>query len=410
MPFLYLKSRFTRSAVGAVMALLLAVLGWFTCLYAGLMDKKEAEREDAWNLPVEIVVCNLQGTATTELGVTGASLMAFTAYRGEYDNVRYILPLNLMPYFTEIRVKSTLYYTALIPDAGRGELVGVTTLRGLEEFDPRLSPAAVTYLEGGEEDFAAADGMAVIVPEKLLNAMREQGDGLTLPMRVAMDSMGTAGATKLEAVVTGYYSGLESDNIYCSFGLTARTAEAMGFRPSADSISATVADTRKLDELRELLSTYFTQPDPAGTVKTNPHGGNYRFASIIHDEDLRETLDSIDRSVRTLRLLRPVVLALELGIAASASFFFVHMRKRELAVARSLGTPRGKVLLTLLWEMAAWCVLASAAAVCASLAVPLCTLSPETVAAVDLAALFGTAAGGLDVTGKPGLLSLKEET
>lgn len=410
MPYIYLKSRFTRSAVGLMMAILIAVLGWFTCLYAGLEDKKGTEREDAWNLPVEVVICNLRGTSTTQLGVTGASLMAFTEYKGDYDNVHYILPLDLEPYFTEIRVKSTLFYNARVPEAGKGELVGVTTLRALDEFDPRLSAASVTYFEGGEGDFAAADGMAIIVPEKLLEFTAEDGGRLILPITVSMDSSGTAGATELDAVVTGYYSGLDSDNIYCSFALAARASESMGYMPSADSISATVADTRQIDALRELLSTYFTQPDPAGTVKPNPNGGNYRFAVIIHDEDLRETLESIDRSIKTLRLLRPVVLVLELGIAASASFFFVHMRKRELAVARSLGTPRLKVILTLIFEMLVWCAIASAVAVGVSLAVPLCTLNPATVAAVDFAALAGTLAGGAYVTGKTGILSLKEES
>ena len=104
------------------------------------------------------------------------------------------------------------------------------------------------------------------------------------------------------------------------------------------------------------------------------------------------------------------MLVLELGIAASATFFFVHMRRRELAVARSLGTPREAVVLTLLAEMLVWCVLATAAALCGALAAPLCTLSPSMVAAVDLAALAGTAAGGIKATSKAGILSLKEET
>ena len=63
MPYFYLKSRFTRSVTGVVMAVLIAVLGWFTCLYAGLTDRKEAERETAWELPVEVVISNLRGTS-----------------------------------------------------------------------------------------------------------------------------------------------------------------------------------------------------------------------------------------------------------------------------------------------------------------------------------------------------------
>lgn len=411
MPYLYIKSRFTRSVLGLVMAVLIAVLGWFTCLYAGLTDRKEAEREAAWELPVEVVISNLRGTSVDDLGVTGADLMTFTAYKGDYDNVTYILPLDLAPYFTEVRVKSTLRCSLSVGPGGDRELVGVTSLGALDEFDPRLSSTRVTYFEGGAEDFAAADGSALIVPEKLLEYVVEDGDRRILPMTIFMDLSGLTSSRSLDAVVTGYYSDLESDTIYCSWALTARLTEEMGRLPSADSVSATVADARNLNELRERLSYYFTEPDPTGTPKHNPNGGgDYRFAAIIHDETLRDTMNSIDRSINTLKRLRPLVLALELGVAASASFFFVHMRKRELAVARSLGTPRGAVVLTLLIETLIWCALASAIAVCVTLAVPLCTLSPAMIAAVDLAALAGTAAGGIKTTGRAGILSLKEET
>ena len=83
--------------------------------------------------------------------------MAFTAYKGDFDNVTYILPLDLAPYFSQVRVKSILHYASSAP-GGMGELMGVTSLSAVEDFDPRLGTARVTFLEGGEEDFAAADG------------------------------------------------------------------------------------------------------------------------------------------------------------------------------------------------------------------------------------------------------------
>ena len=271
MPYFYLKSRFTRSVTGVVMAVLIAVLGWFTCLYAGLTDRKEAERETAWELPVEVVISNLRGTSVNGLGVSGADLMAFTAYKGDFDNVTYILPLDLAPYFSQVRVKSILHYASSAP-GGMGELMGVTSLSAVEDFDPRLGTARVTFLEGGEEDFAAADGEAVIVPESLLAYTVEDGGRRTLSMMVSMSSSDMSNAQALEAVVTGYYSGTDSRTVYCSWALAARLTEALGRLPFADSISATVADTRGLEELREKLSYYFqARPQQRGDLPLRRH-------------------------------------------------------------------------------------------------------------------------------------------
>lgn len=416
MPALYLKSRFTRSAAGFFLALLIAVLGWFSCFYAGLEERKAAEREDAWLLPVEVVITDLRGTSSDGLGLTGAALRAFTADKGKYDNVTYILPVDLMPWFSEIRVTSTLFYQARVwddPEGGYHEFVGVTSLTAIPDFDPRLGTGHVTFFEGASSDFADAEDYILIVPESLLALTEEENGRQTLSLEVTMDDAGNTGRYTLNAEVTGYYSGTESDAIYCSWALVAHMTEAMGFEPAADSISAAVADNLRLEELAGLLEYYFTEPDPAGTPKENPHSyfhENYRFAAVIHDETLRETLKNFDRSIRTLKTLRPIILALELSIAASAAFFYVHMRKRELAVARSLGTPRGTVILTLFFEMLIWCALASAIAIVGGVAVSACTPVPARVALIDLAALAGTVAGGIKAAGRSGILALKEET
>lgn len=436
MPALYLKSRFTRSAAGFFLAALIAVLGWFPCLYAGLVDRKAAEREDAWSLPVEVVITDIKGTSSDNLNLTGAALRAFTADKGRYDNVTYLLPVDLMPWFSDIRVTSTLFYQVKIwvdpdedgpeadiadgdepdeneQDGAYHELVGITSLTAIPDFDPRLGTAVAAFFEGASSDFADARDYILIVPESLLAWTEEENNRRILPLEVTMDDAGNTGRYVLNAQVTGYYSGTESDAIYCSWALVARMTEAMGHEANADSVSATVADNLKLEELREAMEYYFTDPNPAGYAQENPHsfwGEPYRYAAVIHDETLRETLRSFDRDIHTLQILRPILLVLELSIAASAAFFYVHMRKRELAVARSLGTPGVKVVLTLLAEMLIWCALSSAIAVGASLAVPLCTLSPAAIAAVDLAALAGTAAGGVKATGRAGILSLKEET
>lgn len=416
MPFLYLKSRLTRSASGLVLTLLLAVLAWFFCLYAGLEARKAEEREDAWDIPVELVITDLRGTKSDQLHVYGSALWAFMDAESETDQFFTVPRVDLPAWFSQIRVKSTLYFKIRQPGAPADfrELVGITSLDTVQDFDPRLGTAKAEFFDGASTEFYEAHGTALIIPETYLELTREGEDGrLYLPVTVSTTLNGSGTTFSWEAEVTGVYTGSDSTAIYCAWPLAAKLMEQAGIDAFADSISATVADARRLDELGELLKYYFTDPDPAGAPVENPHDYlhiNYAFASVIHDETLQETLKSFDRSIATLKRLRPLLLILEMSVAASAAFFSVHMRKRELSVARSLGTPQTAVVLTLLEETLIFSVIASAVAVGASLAVPLCVLSPFYMAAIDLAALAGTAAGGLKVTGRSGILSLKEET
>ena len=425
MPFIYLKSRFTRTFAGAVLCLLLAILGWFACLYFGFIDSKELERDNAYSLPVNIVISNIQGTQTDNLGVTGATLRAFTKNKAEYDGVTYQEILDLVPYFSDIRIKSTLYYEAFLvfdnafdymmtDGDARLTFVGISSLNAVPDFDPEQGASSVTLFDGKEGDFSDAEDFIIIVPEWMLDEIERDEDGNVMPLilQIALSSETGGNFYELEADISGYYSGPESNTVYCSWELAAHIMEFLGHQPSAECISATVADNTKLDELRELLSHYFSEVNPAGVSEQNPYsyfGENYRFAAIVHDEMLRETLSSLNRSISTLKRLRPVVIALELAISAVSAYFYIHTRKRELAIARSLGTPRKAVLLTLILEMLIWCVLASLVAIVASLATPLCTLKPTAIAAVVVAALIGTLVSGYQVTGRTGILSLKEE-
>ena len=64
----------------------------------------------------------------------------------------------------------------------------------------------------------------------------------------------------------------------------------------------------------------------------------------IHDETLRATLNALNRNLQTLYRLRPIFAFIEVAIGAIAGFFYFHVRRRELAVARSLGTRKSQVV------------------------------------------------------------------
>ena len=424
MLFIYLKSRFTRSAISFVMVLLIAILGWFACLYFGFISSKEAERDNAYSLPVEVVISNIQGTKTDGLGITGSALRTFTKNKSEYDGVVYEKIIDLVPYFSEIRIKSTLYYeTYLVFDNAFADMtdeensvlsfVGITSLGAIPDFDPKHGTAVATFFDEDDADFSDAEDFILIVPETMIDNIK-QDDGSIPPLDLNITLSPKMGNKqyKLTANISGYYSGTESNTVYCSWELAAQITEILGQRPSAESISAIVADNTKLDELREQLKHFFGEVNPSGVAEKNPYsffGDNYRYAAIVHDETLRETLGNLNRSINTLKRLLPIVIALELAISAVSAYFYIHIRKRELAIARSLGTPRKTVLGTIMLEMLVCCVIASVIAVAVSYVIPLSNVSPAVIVAIGASALIGTAFSGYQSTGRTGLLSLKEE-
>ena len=419
MPLIYLKSRFTRARAGYVLLLLMAILGWFGCLYFGFIEHKETERDAAYSLPVEVVISNIRGTQTDDLGITGRPLRAFTVNKAEYSDPRQGLT-DLRPYFSEIRIKSTLYYGINITNAESGgqKFIGITTLNAAPDFDPIYGNSEAVFFDGFDDNFDDPDNLILIVPESMLDNIKsdyvdENGDFLPIVFKVSLSPETGGNYYEFPTTIVGcYIGGTSEDTVYCSWELAAQISEKLGGAAVADCISATVKDNNALDELREVMKEFYTEINPAGTAEVNPYsffGENYRFAAILHDETMRETVSSLNRSISTLKRLLPLIIALELAIAAVAAYFYIHTRKRELAVARSLGTPRKSVLISLVIEMAIWCIAASVIAIVASIATPMCAFMPIVIITIAAAGLAGTVLAGWQVTGRTGILSLKEE-
>lgn len=402
--------------------LLLAALGWFSCLYAGLIKSKESEKQAAYSLPVEVTVCNLQGTATDGLMIVGRSYEALTqdafsdlyiSADPEYETVK--------PYVKDVKMMSVPLYYSISEDGEmlpvsdqKNTFIGITCLEAVDDFDPVIGNAKATLIEG-------SDGEGVIVPQAVYEKLEPDDNGeLKISLRIARLTYGESPFYDLESVVSGYYSGDGSSAIYCPWELyESIAADRLPLNGSgtpgyaaAQSFSATVADNTRLDRFKQVLSYTFSDIDPSGKGAVNPNSGSgerYTLAAVVHDETLRNTLASINRSIGTMNRLRPVILLLEMVISAAASYFYIHTRKRELAVARSLGTRRSAIISTLALEMLIWAALAFAAASLASAVTPLCVFSPAYIAAAGLASVAGAVISGVQVTGRAGILGLKEE-
>ena len=113
-------------------------------------------------------------------------------------------------------------------------------------------------------------------------------------------------------------------------------------------------DNHELDEFRQILIRHFANVDPSGhqeEINNSPALRYQQFAITVHDETLRETLNALNRNLQTLYRLKPIFACIEVMIGAAAGFFYIHIRRREFAIARSLGTKRIETVIMVFVEI-----------------------------------------------------------
>ena len=112
---------------------------------------------------------------------------------------------------------------------------------------------------------------------------------------------------------------------------------------------------------------------------------------LVHDEVYLKAMEELRANLRTLRLLRPLLLVLMGGISFFAGFLVNRKRRREFAVMRCLGRRRRAVFGQVLGEQCALGILGGALGFGASL----CT----GLAVSAAGAAFAAAAAGMFVLG-----------
>lgn len=393
---IYLKSRLTRSVLGYVTALLLTVFSVFGCFYSWLIQSKEADRESAYSLPSEVVIASVSGTSTENLGIIGSCLRAFTKHKSGFGGDSYP---DLRPYFSDIRIEARFAYST-------PNLEGVHPLKGISSMS-MFGGDEIGWLEG-ELDLEYYDSEGLIIPEEIYKTLSDGDSTLSLSVYPSEDYLNIFAFCELG--IAGYYIGGDSATIYCPFEQGMRIMNMIdGFLGSAWSISATVADNTKLDELRTLLPQYFCEVTPSGHAGNSLLGNEYRHSAIIHDEELRKTVNALSRSISLLKRLYPIILSAEIIIAAAACWFYKHLSRREIAVARSLGTPVKAVLSETSAEMLILSLISVLIAATLAALLPICVIDSAVLIIIPLSGIAGAIVSAFTSAKKNGTLILKED-
>ena len=210
---------------------------------------------------------------------------------------------------------------------------GSTTLRGVSDssIDSMLEEALLftTWLEGYDADILQGNQPVCLAPANSGVELGEQKEFFL----IEKDTVVTLTVVGLYEL--GYSSGARA--YYCSLDWLLDACHRLNVPYNA--LEMRLGNLRQLDVFKSQMKELGM--DAGGAIL------------IINDALLREVTSQLNRQIRLLESVLPILLALVAGIGFGLSFLLLQGRKKEAAILRSLGMRRWQVAGVFLTETAA---------------------------------------------------------
>ncbi|MBE5777186.1 MAG: ABC transporter permease [Clostridiales bacterium] len=140
------------------------------------------------------------------------------------------------------------------------------------------------------------------------------------------------------------------NRVYCPYlMLQDFCAQLKGVTYWADSLAFTIKDNTRMDELRKLLLPYFGDSDIESA-------GSKYYTVIIKDAEYLKLTSEAQKSMEIMALMQPVLYLCALGTGVMLVVMQMRGRKKEMAVIRSLGAGRLRVMAQSILEYAIICL------------------------------------------------------
>ena len=212
---------------------------------------------------------------------------------------------------------------------------GSTTLRGVSDssIDSMLEEALLftTWLEGYDADILQGNQPVCLAPANSGVELGEQKEFFL----IEKDTVVTLTVVGLYEL--GYSSGARA--YYCSLDWLLDACHRLNVPVHYNALEMRLGNLRQLDVFKSQMKELGM--DAGGAIL------------IINDALLREVTSQLNRQIRLLESVLPILLALVAGIGFGLSFLLLRGRKKEAAILRSLGMRRWQVAGVFLTETAA---------------------------------------------------------
>lgn len=357
MIFRYVRRRLLRNlwqtliliALGGIFAVMLLKLNSYLALQV------ENRQEMLPNIPIRCVVTDRRGEKTEGLSISAYVIDYLTWEESQlFQHVDKLCIKTVMVF----EIPCLARYPQLLEELKIKDrsMVALTRLEAERRLD-QVHGVKITYLPGYDEQcFQETTGYFCLLPQDLYNIIVEKEetiDGLppsdtqqidNIAVNLLLDTYQSGLATvACDMQVAGYYQGGNRD-IYCNWQAALDGYAQIEERCDADSLSFILRDNSRLDEFKDVASNYF--------VERSISPGLGRYSLTIHDQQYNAMLYSIDRNIKMLQTVLPLLNILTIGIGFFVSYVFIRNRKHEFALMASLGTGKKKVFLLVFFELA----------------------------------------------------------
>ena len=282
------------------------------------------------------------------------------------DNTE-LTKISLKEYIKDLQVKMSTAFRTIngknyTSAAGTTNLIGITSIYSDKQLLPEYG-CEITWYEGYDESIFAGDEKVCLIPEsKATTKYYDNGNGeavLYFKYSAMMQLNGVStevksGEYECTLKIVGTYTAGDELSIYCPFPIVEQVYEGLGKEPRIDSISATIADNRRLEEFREKANMFFM--DPSQKDEEIPWGialidrekrehiyDNYRYAIDINDENLAELAAILEDSIKFNRTVTVFVVILSVISGFLVGFLMVRRRKRDILLMRMVGESNARV-------------------------------------------------------------------
>ena len=365
-----------RAPVRAVAVLLFAAV--ITMIICALQASNEAELRNYEELYQSIpITMTVTGSTGQDLDQVVTSSWASDLFTGEQpveilceDYNEKFIEVSLAEYVKDVKVSmshniSTINGIKYTSASGTSFLIGMNSV----SCDKRLLPeygCEIKWYEGYDESIFEGDELVCLVPEKMAKPRYyDNGKGeavlffktKTEPTftyvngEVVSEKRDTEYQCTLKIV--GTYSAGDMISIYCPLPLIEQVCSGLEKNPRVLSISATLADNRRLEEFREKASMFFMEPSP--DAEETPWGltmlnrsVRYGYTYYSHALDIDEVnLDNIsyilENSIKLNRTVTIFVVILSVVAGFLIGFLMVRRRKRDIMLMRMVGESNARV-------------------------------------------------------------------
>ena len=375
-----------RAPVRAVAVLLFAAV--ITMIICALHASNEAELlhyEEAYqSIPVTVTVRGLQDDDNKRhypiqpwvpelfIGEEPLKIVDVSAAPSREEAINLMLKsepteVSLAEYVKDVQLKLTQFITEVNGNSytnasGTCFLIGITSLSCDKQLLPEYG-CEIKWYDGYDESIFAGDELVCLIPEDMAKPRYYDNGKGEAELYFFLKVMGSTNGGPVEErsrheysctlKIAGTYSAGDGKSIYCSIPVIEQVYDAIEQVWNVDSLTATLADNKRLEEFREKASLFFAEDVleyseiPCGTFVNSDsirtYLEYYRNAIDIADENLFDLSAILEDSIKFNRTVTVFVVILSVISGFLVGFLMVRRRKRDIMLMRMVGESNARV-------------------------------------------------------------------